>query len=328
MQPNFASKTVLVTDTWDYVAMWLKRNKKGGDAYFYWQQAKSFFDASSSLPKESSPLTSYYCFLNATKAFLAAHGRHIPNMHGAKGWSVGKAALSNEKVRFYQDGVLSELCRALGETSNGDEYTLGALLYNLPYIHRAYSLTYTSAPELFTPISRPHYVRKSGSTEGWFSAVVTDTRYATGHTTNKLPITFERDEAKANFVIRRRSRFKWEQGKSKKEANLRRLRSYHRNVRKHVAYIHGPQTLWYIKRRDNVRDFIPRCPLTLTFAAMHRLSELCRYTPTRLARHFECGHNWLLSEFIATAPQQFMDEISSAITGQDFMIPGRRASGA
>ena len=64
IEPDFASKTVLVTDTWEYVDMWLKRHKRH-EALFYWEQAKSFFDASNQLPKTSSPLTAYYCFLNA-----------------------------------------------------------------------------------------------------------------------------------------------------------------------------------------------------------------------------------------------------------------------
>lgn len=66
VSPDFNSKPILVTSTWEYVEMWLKRNHKN-DALFYWQQAKHFFDASEKLPKISSPLTTYYCFLNAIK---------------------------------------------------------------------------------------------------------------------------------------------------------------------------------------------------------------------------------------------------------------------
>ena len=67
--PEFKSKTALVTDTWEYVTMWLKRHQQK-DAGFYWEQASHFFDASRNLPNTSSPLTLYYCFLNAVKALL------------------------------------------------------------------------------------------------------------------------------------------------------------------------------------------------------------------------------------------------------------------
>ena len=38
IHPDFRSKTVLVADTWDYVRMWLHRNKRV-KALFYWDQA-------------------------------------------------------------------------------------------------------------------------------------------------------------------------------------------------------------------------------------------------------------------------------------------------
>ena len=73
---DYDSKTVLTNSAWEYVELWLRRQK--GDrtrkALFFWQQAHYFFDASNVLPVESRPLTSYYCCLNAAKALLAING--------------------------------------------------------------------------------------------------------------------------------------------------------------------------------------------------------------------------------------------------------------
>ena len=69
---------------------------------------------------------------------------------------------------------------------------------------------------------------------------------------------------------------------------------------------------------------INRGPLTLTYAAMHRLSALARYDPMLLGNHLNSRHNWLLAEFISMAPDQFIDEVSSEITGDEFMVPGWR----
>jgi hypothetical protein len=55
---------------------------------------------------------------------------------------------------------------------------------------------------------------------------------------------------------------------------------------------------------------------------MHRLSEMARYSPNKLAKHFEGRYNWLLSEFISIAPMQFIDELSCELTGYEFMLPG------
>ena len=65
--------------------------------------------------------------------------------------------------------------------------------------------------------------------------------------------------------------------------------------------------------------------MTLIYAAMHRLSELARYSPDVLDKHFSGQHNWLMMEFISSALDQFIDDIASEITGQDFMVTGLRA---
>jgi hypothetical protein len=323
-EPAWGKETVLVTDTWDYVALWLKRKKKK-TALFYWEQARAFYHATNELPKTSAPLTAYYCFLNATKCLLDVKGRTYDHMHGVSGWSkIGSVSLSKEIIQFKNKGVLTELCHHFGETVNKNTYSLKDILYNLPPIHRAYHLTFVSEQELFLPISKPEYVHAPSSPRSWFTAKL-DENYVHGQTLNLLPQTFERDNGDQEcYRVRRKKRFKWYRGKGNESANLSELTKYHHDTRKYVFYIYGPMRLWYLKRnKRNLSSFIERHTLPLMFGAMHRLSELARYTPEYLAKHFESQHNWLLSEFIQVAPAQFIDEISSEITGHEFMVPGR-----
>lgn len=328
IEPDFNDKTVLVEDTWEYVDMWLRRNNKK-EALFFWEQTKGFYDATSALPKTSAPLTAYYCFLNAVKTLLIVKGRTHIGKHGVTGYNTGnKTALINEKVKFMVGGVLSELCYYFGETitAGGQIYTLKDIFYNLPFIHRAYNLTYENQPELFIPISNPVYVNKieAGNREAWVCALILDEKYTSQNTMNKLPTTFEKDLGVSDKVlIRKKQRFTWSTSQADKAANLQRLNNYHKSVRKDIVYIHGTSRLWYIKR-GGVNNLIDRNILTLTFSAMHRLSELSRYNPATLTKHFECQHNWLLSEFINNAPAQFIDAISSEITGKEFGRPGSR----
>ena len=158
--PDFTSKTVLVDDTWEYVTMWLRRQGQD-EALFYWEQARHFFDASKNLPNTSSPLTLYYCFLNAVNALLNLHGVSS-DRHGVTGKSGPgkKTSLSNEMVTLQEGGTLAELRAYLNEPSGRFVYCLKDLLYNLPFIHRAYKLTYASRPELFVPVQNPRFVRK------------------------------------------------------------------------------------------------------------------------------------------------------------------------
>lgn len=320
-EPRFNEKTVLVSNTWDYIDLWLKRAGKH-NARFFWNQAHSFYDATKLLPKVSAPLTAYYCFLNATKALLLTKGIQFSDQHGVSGFTIGdQTSLSNEKVKFKTSGILPALCQHLGETSNDEIYSLKDLLYNLPNIHRAFDLTYSSDTELFIPISNPKIVRSETTHESWFCAELTG-KYMNQHTINKLPTGFERERSvQDKWLIRTIRRFDWRP--NQRPASLNRYKNYHKWLREHLYYINGETKLWYIKRGGNINGIIPRTTMTITFAAMHKLSEMARYTPDKLSKHFNCQHNWLLSEFITSAPSQFIDEISSELTGYEFMLPRR-----
>ncbi|PLR75794.1 hypothetical protein CU633_19095 [Bacillus sp. V3-13] len=320
--PNFLGKTVLVNDPWDYVEMWLKRNNHNDEAIFYWQQSRQFYEASTMLPLTSSPLTIYYCFLNAVKTLLIVNKVPYSDLHGVSGWNrESRVSLSNEYIKFKTSGIFSALCNYLGEpVQENEQYTLKNLLYNLPFIHRAYCLTYTSESnkELYIPILKAFFIKKGGSSESWFSAVV-DPKYANGHTLNKLKENFERDiNFSDTFVVRYKTRFRWKNDDPNK---MKKLSSYHYKLRKQLSYISGLSRLWYIKR-DGIEGIIPRNSMILIFAAMHRLSELSRYEPVILSKHLNSQHNWLLSEFIKNASTQFIDEIASELTGEEFMTPG------
>lgn len=324
IEPTFNKKSILADNPWEYIELWIKRkgNKK---ALFYWQQAQGFYKATKSLPKTSSPLTAYYCFLNATKALLEVKGVTYADRHGVTGSMDGNiASLANENIKFQPNGVLSEFSRLLGEPVNGEVYTFKELIYNLCYIHRAYTLTYSTEPELFFPISYPHFVRIVGQNYAYLTAEIKSDYYKNQNTINKLPSTFERDLGfPDNHIIRKKGRFGWQSGQANKAANLQRLKNYHCAVRKDIHYIYGSSELWYFKR-GGINNLIDKSPLTLTFALMHRLSEMSRYDPIRLQRHFDNQHNWLLSEFINLAPKQFIYGIACEISGKEFKVPGIR----
>ncbi|MCZ2076057.1 MAG: YaaC family protein [Bryobacterales bacterium] len=105
------------------------------------------------------------------------------------------------------------------------------------------------------------------------------------------------------------------------KANLTTL---HRSLRVDLHYINGAQTLWYLKADVPGPTRLGRFPLSITLAAMHRLSEICRYRPIELSAFLAGRKNWLLSEFIHQAPNQFIDELAAEITGHQFMTPNVR----
>jgi hypothetical protein len=321
ISPDLDSKTILVEDQWDYVKMWLRRNDQE-NALFFWRQAEEFYQASRDLPDTSSPLTRYYCAMNATKTLIIVKGRPLNPFHGVTGSTQpGKVSLSRETVRIKGSGALSELCRYMGEPVNNESYNLKNLLYNLPYIHRAYTITFRSQPELFVPISKPIFVRIDGSSQSYFRCVIGESQYR-HHATLATLAGYEHDVGvQDEFVVRRTNRFAWRDA-DPIQANVNRFMNYYRAIRRTTYYIRGISRLWYIKKTGPQLDRINRSSLTLTYMALHRLSELARYSPDALSRHFDSQHNWLLSEFINLALDQFLDEISAEITGHEFMPPG------
>lgn len=302
--------------------MWLRRNGSK-DACFFWRQAKSFYKATTTLPNTSAPLTAYYSFLNAAKCLLTVRGCVYSDKHGVSGRTVpGRTSLANELVTFQGGGVHAALRQFLGDGTAKCQYSLKVLLYNLPFVHRAYTLTFR-VPELFIPISQPAFVRKRRSTEAWIQFEIPG-RYGTQKTFAAFPKGWEHDPTDTNaFTVRKRDRFQWSRKLSKSD-NMERLVAFHREVRRDLQFISGASRLWYIKRRPAkvTAALVDQSSLAITFAVMHKLSELARYTPRRLDKHFIAKHNWLLSEFLSLAPSQFIDEIASEITGYEFLPVG------
>lgn len=319
VNPDFRAPRVLSSDPWDFVSLWLKRESRS-NARFYWDQAKEFYNASSQLPGLSAPLTYYYCFLNATKALLAAKGIDFKESHGVGGRSSGRTkSLGNEIVDFRGSGILPALCDYLSEYRNeGKSLSMKQLMWEMPFIHRAYKLTFRSETELFIPLVNCQFIRRRGSREAWFQAEL-HRKYLNAHTSKVIRPGFELREEGGKVLIRRRRRFRWHGHDI--EGSLDQFRKYHRQIRRRIAPIYTNENRWYLKKTVKGGSELNNSQLVLIYACMHRLSELSRYEPMTLDRHFSLNHNWLISEFIRGAPGQFVHGMASEITGLEFIRP-------
>ncbi len=324
ISPDFKSKTVLASSHWDYVEMYLKRDSNN-ESLFYWRQSKAFYNAAKNLPTESSPLTLYYCFLNAAKALLVSKNQLFSKNHGVSGKSgTGNTNLKNEIISYKSRGIAASLGRYFGDSNIEIDHSMWELLYNLAFIHRSFNLSYPSdSTELFIPLKNLRFIVSDFQHYGWF---VTDTFKSceTQHTINRInDLGFRQDGQFENFSIRFNKKFKWYYQGNKKKNNLNRLSNYQHKFRKNLQYIYGDKTLWYIKR-TGVNNLVDKHPAVIIFGIMHRLSELARYEPLTLNHHFELRQNWLLTEFINGSADQFIDMISCEITNANIMRPSIR----
>ncbi|MFC3075264.1 YaaC family protein [Shinella pollutisoli] len=320
---QFQVKTVLTLEPFDYVDLWLRRQHKD-EALFYWRQARDFHRASIGLPMESAPLVLYYCFMNAAKALLASKGvtfnpHHGVGPHRMRGQN-SKVVLSNEGIAIRPNGIVPALAGYFGEAEPSQTHSLEDVLYNLVFVHRTYCLSYPNKKERFLPLKNLAFVRDSDTNEVRFTAdVVDDADWKFFRKQLPPEVTAAQGGSATINSIRT---IVWASLDKPNEAELEDLRQLNEELRRVLHYINGAHTLWYLKSTGTYE--IDRRPITLTLAAMHRLSEICRYKPSELRSFLDGQKNWLLSEFVAMAPAQFLDEIACEMTGHQIMIPNVR----
>lgn len=330
---DYSAKTVLTNSSWEYVELWLRRQSgdRARHALFYWMQAKNFFHASECLPIASKPLTSYYCCLNAAKALLAIEGPESINFdnlsHGITSdrrmWKNNN--IKSSEVVFLGAGVLFELSKYFNEKAQKETMKVYDLLYNIPSIHRAFSITYNCA-ELFIPIRNVDFIIDTDIKKGWVQFQVDD-RYANGNSLRHVPDRYEKvnynDDSR--YLMRAKRRFEWDIHDPEKTRRLENLSKYHKAIRKDFHYIYGDTRLWYIKKANPKNEHVlNRNSITLIFAVMHWLSELVRYSPEKFESMMKTKQNWLIHEFIDNALYHYIDEISCEITKVDIMSNGYR----
>lgn len=327
---------MLTNSSWEFVDLWFRRQlgTRAKRVLFYWEQAKNFYDESELLPIESKPLTAYYCCMNAAKALLAIKGDSSIDFDGnlvhgissdRKQWG-NSTNLKNAEVTFNGSGVLYELSKCLNEEACKKTYTIYDLLYNIPCVHRAFSLTY-QCTELFIPIRDIKFVVDTGIKKGWVQFQV-DERYANGNSLKNVPTKYEKDSYKSDdehYIMLEKRRFDWDIHETELEERIQQLSDYYGKIRKDILYIFGDTRLWYVKKAiPSNKSTIQRSSVTLIFAVMHWPSELVRYNPEKFEKLMHTKQNWLIHEFVETALYQYIDEISCEITGTDIMTSGFR----
>lgn len=324
MNPIFGQRNVLTNSPWTFVDLWLRR--EGQDAAtFYWEQARQLYEASTGLPMQSAPLLLYYAFMNASKALLEAKGISYMPRHGVREAQSSlpnrKLSLASLKVIIQQSGILPSVSAYFQETEANHTHAMEDLLYNLPFIHRTYCLTYTSRGDMFFPLRNCEYARNDETGEVFFRGEFASDISAKP-LRNKLPATIIMDPDRPG-AIRSADQVFWSHANKASSGELSSLIALHQKLRADLYYINGSQTLWYL-RTTGKRRLSRRSP-TIVLAAMHRLSEICRYRPIELVAFMNGQRNWILSEFVAMAPAQFFDEVAAEITGYQFLVPNVRA---
>lgn len=239
--------------------------KSKGDKYkealFYWNQSRIFYNASLELPIDAKPLTSYYSIMNATKALLVIHGVKVIGIgHGVSSSRQNITGnVRKDKIIYGATGVLCNLSRILDEPDQRQEYTVYDLLYNLPCVHRTFTITNTDATELFIPISDVSFTLTNNADAAKREVYIrfrVDSIYDNYRMRNYLPNKVKYTVPPGDEVpyYRIKKQFKWNIHESM-SGRLNALIKYHKDARKTFYYINGSQMLWYIKRNFRKYSF-------------------------------------------------------------------------
>jgi hypothetical protein len=259
--------------------------------------------------------------MNAAKALLSSKNIRFVPYHGVSGWKPNPASKSQAfsvGVTIKKDGILPSLAAYYGEKETAKIHLLKDILYNLPFIHRTYCLTYSSCKEMFIPLIKPAFVIELGTCNVFFSAQISP-HFRAKRFTKYLPASLTEKDGTLISV----SPVVVSSVKKPTATDLQLLSRFAQSLRDDVFYINGMHPLWYVKTTVS-KARVLRQTTTLTLAMMHRLSEVCRYAPMELTKYLEGQKNWLLSEFIRMSGTQFIDEMASEITGKNFLVPNVR----
>lgn len=324
---NYKSKTILTNSAWEYVDLYMKRTPNSKNALVYWNQAKNFYYASLQLPNNSKPLTAYYCCLNAAKALATLVNGELGEVaHGVRNSRVEKRkTLDKIEITFMQreDGVMRILSNYFREAQTVQVFSLKRALYNIPCVHRAYSLTYGNFSEIFIPVSNIHFLKDDNAGKMYLCFHI-DEHFSYKRIKKTIPDAFEVIGETGNkaYIVQEKNGHRYTTGDI--NAQYGQLQEYHNSIRPFFDYIFGDARLWYLKKKPQNQEFIDRTSTTIIFAVMHWFSELVRYSTIVFEQYLNAKENFLLNEFIETALHQFIDAISCEITHEEIMTAGYR----
>lgn len=295
----------------------------------YVEQAFDFYQAAENPQIASRPLLYYYAFLNLAKAFLVAKGISLPARvnHGIK----EPAENNRQRVRFEgqkvfvqrpspdRSQVFPELVRALrGTPVSPRSFRVLDLLAQVPAIHRTYTDVRRRAPS-FLPIKKFEIL-----SDGKYLRVrmlVSSTAEA-----RRVLLTIRKQRQFRKTFARLRARTKgeiWFEGK--------RERGRGRGIDKGVSELANPVRncgIWAILTEDGYSYYMATFPrrrylpqLASIYAIMFYFGSVTRYRPYNFDRIVGGRYAWLVKEFIATQPYQFLYLMASTLAGVDVVRP-------
>ena len=324
---------VVTVDPWSFlrhvsVENLDKQREKAALAYI--DQAYEFFEAAINPRISSRPLLYYYSFLNLAKVVLLHRGVNFPPLvrHGIIDPRVNVKrrlrfegqTVRMEPARSDHAELFSEFVSALGGSVSAPR-TLRVvdLLAQVPGIHRTYCKVTGSLPH-FCPVHG--LALQSGRRQVWCTLKVNrrdwDVKqtFSTIRGARRFRRFFTQIQSDTAELLKFESLAQAGQTRGV-DAGIRRLASGFCDI-----------GLWWVLTGDGYRLYLADFPhsrrlpqLASIHAVMFYLGSITRYKPYDFDRLVARDYAWLVSEFLATQPMQFLYGVASLLAGVDVVRP-------
>jgi hypothetical protein len=295
---------------WDYVIKKTNYEKEFMSSLL--EQSKNFYTAAENSPLESKPLLYYYSFLNLSKVVINLEQRYgrTTYMHGIKethnnAFNLSTITISQKKAHL--KNVSCELHEAIDgiNTPMDVTYKVKDYLIHCVGIHRAYSEIY-NIHEVFFRIE-DEKIYKDGRTIIFKAKIIAKSTDIPSLQASGYNIILQDDIyylvesiTTTSYVPTRNSYYLLSQ-------HLRRLGIWY--------FIGNNGYTVYISNHPNLRF----SPEIIIYNTMFFLGSITRYHPYMFDNIFSDKEQWLMSEFLATQPKQFLYLTTAKILGQNVL---------
>lgn len=303
---------------------------KEGLAKAYIEQGREFFEAAQNPRYFSRPLLYYYSFLNVVKAAMLIKGVALPNAarHGISDPKVN----SRKRLRFEgqkihvvnvahdHSEIFPEFLRMLGHTGRlGRSFRVLDMLQQIPNIHRTF-VKVESCDSIFVPVRQFRIL------------------HADSHIWARVELgRNDKDVADTLPLLRRRRQFQRTLSPVRPEAadeiwfETRAIRTSSRGIDNTLSVLAKDLRdvgISPIVTAQGLRFYLvdlgpaSRVPyLGAALAVIFYLGSITRYKPDVFDKIIVGKHSWVIDEFLATQPMQFLYVLCSELAGVDVVRP-------
>lgn len=333
---NKRKNKVITSNVWAFLKEKCeeKFGQKAKKPHAFIEQAYDFYLSASNPRLSSRPLLYYYAFLNMVKTFLLLQDIDLAEYpkHGISPVKIKKKKLRFEGQMVKMEQIASDHSQIfpefLRQFQNCPIYNkpirIVDLLGQIPAIHRTYCLSKGKCSDpAFCPTRSIQLMKDKDAV--WAKMVI-DKK--------------DRDVEKTLSAVKKNKTFKetFEQVKPLSEGMAKNCYIFETTAERYIKRgidsaiskiakkirrcgvwsIITPSGYRYYLNNSKGRTIIPQ--LCAMYAIMFYLGSITRYRPDEFDTIFK-GHSWLISDFIDTAPEQFIYLLASIIAETEVVVP-------